>query len=88
MPHQDANGPEGTIDQHPFDQQANTSTLVSSHVGTKKHQGSITWAYERFLQLPVVAVLAGLWLGGLAVISLFGLAFYVLIYLLGIVSGA
>jgi hypothetical protein len=48
----------------------------------------VTGAHERFLQLPVVVVLAGLWLAGIAFISLFGLAFYVLIYLLGIVSGA
>ena len=61
MLHQDANGPEGTTDQH---------TL------------------ERLLQLPQPVVLAGLWLAGAALISLFGLAFYVLIYLLGIVSGA
>jgi hypothetical protein len=88
VPHQDANGPEGTTDQHTFDQQAYTSTLVSSPGGTKMHQGSITWAYERFLQLPVVVALAGLWLAGVALISLFGLAFYVLIYLLGMVSGA
>ena len=39
------------------------------------------------LQLPVLGVLAVLWLLGVALISLFGLAFYVLIYLLGIVSG-
>ncbi len=88
MPHQDANGPEGTTDQHTFDQIAYTSTLVSSHVGSKKHRGRITWGLERFLQLPVLVVLAGLWLLGVALISLFGLAFYVLIYLLGIVSGA
>ncbi len=64
--------------------------LITTHgAGTKKHQGSITWAYEEFLQLPVVVVLTGLWLSGVALISLFGLAsFYVLIYLLGIVSGA
>ena len=46
----------------------------------------------RFLQLPGLVVLAGIWLAGVALISLFGLAFYVLIYvldyLLGIVSGA
>jgi hypothetical protein len=65
-------------------------------VGSKKHQGRIAGAYEGFLQLPVWVVLAGLWLAGVALISLFislfGLAFYVLIYvliyLLGIVSGA
>ena len=62
-------------------------------MGSKKHQGSITWAYiiwayEGFLQLPMLVVLAGFWLTGVALISLFGLAFYVLIYLLGIVSGA
>ncbi len=39
-----------------------------------------------FLQLPVV--LAGLWLLGVALVSLFVLAFYVLLYLLGMVSGA
>ena len=88
MPHQDANGPEGKTDQHPFDQLANTSTLVSSHEGSNKHRGRITWALERFLQLPGLVALAGIWLAGAALISLFGLAFYVLIYLLGIVSGA
>ena len=57
-------------------------------MGTKKHQGSIIWAYERFLHLPVVGMFAGLWLLGIALISLFVLAFYVLIYLFVIVSGA
>jgi hypothetical protein len=57
-------------------------------VGGKKHQGRIVAAYEGFLELPVPVVLAGLYLAGAALISLFGLAFYVLIYLLWIVSGA
>jgi hypothetical protein len=63
--------------------------LITTHVDSKQHQGRITWAFEELLQLPVLVVLAGLWLSGVAFISLFGLAsFYVLIYLLGIVSGA
>ncbi len=37
---------------------------------------------ERFLQLPGLVALAGLWLVGVALISLFGLAFYVLIHVL------
>ena len=61
-------------------------------MGSKKHQGRFTGAYgvyllERFLQLPGLVVLAALWVAGVALISLFGLAFYVLIHLLGIVSG-
>ena len=60
-------------------------------MGSKRHEGRITRAIERVPQLPGLVLVAGLWLLGVALISLFGLAFYiliyVLIYLLGIVSG-
>ncbi len=60
-------------------------------MGSRKHRGSITQAIEGLVQLPGL-VIVGLWLAGVALISLFGLAFYflnyVLLYLLGIVSGA
>ena len=60
-------------------------------MGSKRHEERITRAIEGLLQLPRLVVIAGLWLWGVALISLFGLALYiliyVLIYLLGIVSG-
>jgi hypothetical protein len=34
------------------------------HLNDKKYKGRIAGAYEWFLELPVVVVLAGMWLGG------------------------
>ena len=48
----------------------------------KRAKGRIERAIEGFLQLPGLVVLAGLWLLGAALISLFVLAFYFLVQLL------
>ncbi len=62
--------------------------MLTPHEGSEQHQGRTTRAYEGFLQLPVLVVLAGLWLSGVALVSLFGLASFYVLNLLEIVYGA
>ena len=51
--------------------------------GTKKNRKeSLVRAYEGFLAAPVPVVLAVMWIAGVALISVCGVALYLLLYLL------
>jgi hypothetical protein len=48
--------------------------------GTPKHDSPLGRAYGWFLELPVPIVLAVMWLAGVTLISVWGLALYLLLY--------
>jgi hypothetical protein len=48
--------------------------------GTPKHDPPLGRAYGWFLELPVPIVLAVMWLAGVTLISVCGLALYLLLY--------
>jgi hypothetical protein len=58
-----------------------------SMASTPKHTPLLLRVYEQFLELPVPIVLAVMWLAGAALISLCGLALYLLWLLLQALAG-
>ena len=72
--HEPSFSPSSSVDQqHP--------TLLQE--GTKKNRkGRLVRAYEGFLAAPVPVVLAVMWIAGVALISVCGVALYLLLYLL------